>query len=87
MSVALVWREVSSANKSHETCGFDIDSGRSLIKMLNKRGPRTDPCGIPCFIGPGEENLPLQKTNWLLFVRYDFRKGNALEFPRYSDNF
>ena len=38
-----VWSVVSSANMSQATEIFVTCNGRSLIKILNRMGPRTDP--------------------------------------------
>ena len=45
---------MSSANMSQATEIFVTCNGRSLIKILNRIGPRTDPCGIPNFTEPSE---------------------------------
>ena len=35
---------------------------RSLIIIMNRRGPRTDPCGTPCVIKRFLEKFPLIDT-------------------------
>jgi hypothetical protein len=35
---------------------------KSLIKLLNSRGPNVEPCGTPDNIGKGEENFPEVRT-------------------------
>ena len=47
---------VSSANK--RGAADCTESGRSLIKMINKRGPRMLPCGTPEVTGSSEEMVP-----------------------------
>ena len=39
-----VWSVVSSANMSEATDIFVTCNGRSLVEILNRIGPRTDPC-------------------------------------------
>jgi hypothetical protein len=43
---------------------------RSLIKILNKRGPRVKPCGTPDNTEKGKENFPKIQTKENLL---DFR--------------
>ena len=50
-----VWSVVSTSNMSQAIEMFGTCSGRSLIKMLNRIGPRTDPSGTPNFTEPSEE--------------------------------
>ena len=45
---------------------FDIASGRSLIYMRNRRGPRHDPCGTPIVISLTFESVPLTLQNCFL---------------------
>ena len=40
-------------------------SGKLLMYIRNKRGPRTEPCGTPDFINSQEEIWPLRTTLWL----------------------
>ena len=55
-------RNVSSA----KTLQVDwMLSGKSLLYIRNKRGPRTKPCGTPDFINFQEEIWPLRTTLWL----------------------
>ena len=62
---------MSSGNMSQATEVF-VTNGRSLIKkILNRIGPRTDPCGNPNFT---EEYEPWRKTRCVLPSRYDFKK-------------
>jgi hypothetical protein len=46
----------SSANKRNFGCL--IRAERSLTKILNKRGPRVDPCVTPDNTEKGDENFP-----------------------------
>ena len=46
---------VSSASMSQPTAMSFKCNGRSLIKRLKRRGPKTEPCGIPYFIVSLEE--------------------------------
>ena len=62
---------------------FVTCNGMSLIKMLNRIGPRTDPCGIPNFTEPSEEYEPWRKTRCVLPSRYDLKNGKELELRRY----
>ena len=39
------WIELSSAKRPHTTLVLSICRGRSLMKILNRSGPRTEPCG------------------------------------------
>ena len=77
-----VWSVVSSANMSQATEIFVTCNGRSLIKILNRIGPRTDPCGTPNFTEPSEEYEPWRKTLCVLPSRYDLKNGRELEFWR-----
>jgi hypothetical protein len=48
---------VSSSNKMSSDEVF-IVGGRSFIYIMKSKGPRIDPCGIPCFTVPHfEENV------------------------------
>jgi hypothetical protein len=55
----------SSVNKRNLECL--IIAERSLTKMLNKRGPRVDPCGTPDNTKKGDENFPKMRTKKDLF--------------------
>ena len=44
---------VSSAKRAVQSGGRTL--GRSLMKSENKVGPRTEPCGTPEVVQPGEE--------------------------------
>ena len=46
-----------------------INSGISLIKIKNKRGPKIDPCGIPELIACGCDNVLLTDTRCDRFLR------------------
>ena len=48
---------VSSANRKGEE--EVIESGRSLTKRVNNRGPRMLPCGTPEVTGSCDEKVPL----------------------------
>ena len=52
---------VSSANK--RGVADCTESGRSLIKMINMRGPRMLPCGTPEVTGSLEEKVPSIATD------------------------
>ena len=52
---------VSSAYKTTSLCLTQF--GRSLIKMRNNKGPKTDPCGTPEFKSMGSEVVPLTQTD------------------------
>ena len=54
---------LSSANKSHCTDGRIRHTGRSLIKMQNKREPRIDPWGTPLVIDVSWEYVPFTSTH------------------------
>ena len=41
------------------------------VKIKNKRGPRTEPCGTPHLISKVSEVLPQTETYCFLSVRYD----------------
>ena len=41
------WIELSSAKRSGTTLVLSICGGRSLMKILNRSGPRTEPCSTP----------------------------------------
>jgi hypothetical protein len=56
---------ISSANKRNLECL--IIAERSLTEILNKRGPRIDPCGTPDNTGKGDENFPKIRTKKDLF--------------------
>jgi hypothetical protein len=43
----------------------------SFMKMLTKRGPRTEPCGTPIVIGLMGDFNSLNETYCSLLVRYD----------------
>ena len=75
-----VWSVVSTSNMSQAIEMFGTCSGRSLIKMLNRIGPRTDPSGTPNFTEPSEEYEPLRSTLCVLPSRYDLQNGGELEF-------
>ena len=64
---------MSSANMSQATEIFVTCNGKSLIKILNRMGPRTDPCGTPNFTEPSEEYEPWRKTLCVLPSRYDLK--------------
>jgi hypothetical protein len=55
----------SSANKRNLECLIIAD--RSLTKILNKRGPRIDPCGAPDNTEKGDKNFPKMRTKEDLF--------------------
>ncbi|CAI5767613.1 Calponin-homology (CH) domain-containing protein, partial [Podarcis lilfordi] len=42
-------------------------SSKSLIKVLNKTGPKTEPCGTPLVTLLQDEEEPLMSTLWLLY--------------------
>ena len=65
---------VSSANMSQATKMFVTCNGRSLIKILNRIGARTDPCGNPNFTEPSKEYEPWRNTRCVLPTRYDLKK-------------
>ena len=78
-----VWSVVSSASMSQATEIFVTCNGMSLVKMLNRIGPRTDPCDTSNFTEPSEEYEPWRKTRCVLPSRYDLKNGRELEFRRY----
>ena len=51
-------------------------SGRSLMKMMNRSGPKIEPCGTPDVIGSELDNTPLMLT----FCRRPFRNFDFLAF-------
>ena len=58
--------EVSSANMNISVI---IDSEMSLIKVINKRGPSTDPCGTPAGTRDHLDDWPLITTRCCLLDR------------------
>jgi hypothetical protein len=53
-----------------------ITSGRSLIKILKSRSPKTDLCGTPDRTTKGEENRPEKRTQDSLLVKYYNNNNN-----------
>ena len=70
-----VWSVVSSANMSEATDIFVTCNGRSLVEMLNRIDPRTDPCSTTNFTKPSEEYEPWSNSRCVLPSRYDFKKS------------
>ena len=54
-----LYKTQSSAKRRTDDLIF---SGRSLIKMRNRTGPRTDPLGTPDRTGTGSEAWPSNTT-------------------------
>ena len=54
-----LYKTQSSAKRRTDDLIF---SGRSLIKMRNRTGPRTDPWGTPDRTGTGSEAWPSNTT-------------------------
>jgi hypothetical protein len=50
-----------SSAKSKNSEYFILEH-KSLIQILNSRGPKVEPCGTPDNIGNGEENFPKVRT-------------------------
>ena len=75
-----VWSVVSSANMSQATEIFVICNARSLIKILNRICPRTEPCYTRNFTEPSEEYEPWRKTICVLPSRYGLKNGRELKF-------
>jgi hypothetical protein len=46
-------------SKNSQNCILEY---KSLIQMLNSRGPKVEPRGTPDNIGNGEENFPKART-------------------------
>ena len=46
-------------------------TGKSLINIRNRRGPRTVPCGTPLTTGALSGTAPLKMTCWLLSDKKD----------------
>lgn len=46
--------------------------------MMNKSGPRTEPCGKPCRIGDGDDLVFLSCINSFLFEKYEMNHCNAV---------
>ena len=59
---------VSSANSF--AVEFLATDGKSLMKMLNKTGPRTLPCGMPLVTSHVSDVFSFTTTRWLRPVRY-----------------
>ena len=68
------WSVVSSANMAQATEMFVTCNGRSLIKILNRIGPRTDPRGTTNFTEPSEDYEPRRKTLCVLSSKIRFEK-------------
>ena len=66
----------------HSILVLSICSGRSLMKMLKIRGPRTEPCGTPHLTTPFVEQFHFKKKHCVLYYIYDFKKDTADEFCR-----
>ena len=75
-----VWSVVSSAKMSQATEIFVTCNGRSLMKILNRIDPRTDPWGTPNLTEPSEDYDSWRKTRCVLLSRYDLKSGRELEF-------
>ena len=71
---------MSSANMSQATDIFVTCYSRSLIEILNRIGPRTDPCSITNFTEPSEEYEPWRKIRCVLPSSYDLKNVRELEF-------
>ena len=54
---------MSSANKSVKN---SVALGRSLMKIKNSKGPRTEPCGTPQIIVFLSDFIPSMQTNYSL---------------------
>ena len=63
---------------------------KSLIKIKNNRGPRTDPWGKPWVAGLRSERQLATETNWELEPRYeenqDMKRTIDLQHPLYHNN-
>ena len=68
------WIELSSARRSQTTLSLVMLRGKSLIKMQNRSGPSTGPCGIPHSTLPSVEYCPFRITWRVLSCRQDVRK-------------
>ncbi len=45
-------------------------TGKSLIKMMNNKGPSIDPCGTPVFMDSLSDNLLLNDVLWFLIYAW-----------------
>jgi hypothetical protein len=55
-------RNIFKSSAKSKNSEYRILEHQSLIKILNSRGPKVEPCGNPDNIGNGEENLPKVQT-------------------------
>ena len=62
-------RVLSSANRVNLK-NFE-HSGKSLMKIRNKRGPNVDPCGTPYAIFSSDDTTLLVTTCCFLFCKYE----------------
>ena len=62
-------------------------SGISFIKIVNKRGPRTDPCGTELVTSSHSELLSPINTLCLLSVKNDLIHLTKILFIPYASNF
>ena len=61
--------------------------GKSLMKIMNKRGPKMDPWGTPKLIGSVHDSIRPNLTNCDLVVKYDLKKLRAFPLIPYLGNF
>ena len=61
-----------------------MELGRSLMYVINNRGPRMLPCGTPEATGTRSDNVLSITTHCCLLKRYARKKANAEpEMPRF----
>lgn len=61
--------------------------GKSLMNMLNKRGPRIEPWGTPTLYARWDDSIFFTLTAWVLCSRYDCIHLRASCEKLNNDNF
>ena len=62
-NVTIQWRlDIPVQSSANSRTDDLILSGRSLMKIRNRTGPKTDPCGTPDRTGTGSEARPSNTT-------------------------
>ncbi len=64
-----------------------IASGASFINIMNKKGPRMDPCGTPIITGCSSERDRLKLTCWIRLDKYDLNHSSSLPSTPYATSF
>ena len=63
---------VSSAKR--QNLSFLQTAGKSLMKMRNNSGPKTEPCGTPHITSSTSDDAPFTSTYCFLLVKYDWNQ-------------